>query len=140
MHIRTFTPDMKTPVPGKHRGLSAVMISFDRGDLPTQDMNALTKRWRGLPILLDRPMMVVALYLEPHGFMEEHSASSPILFLVTSGRGFVRVGGPDGETRSVGAGEAVLWPQGLDHTVWTQDEALAAIVIEGPEERDATGA
>ena len=67
--------------------------------------------------------------------MDEHSADQPILVLVTAGRGFVRVGGPTGETRAVSSGDAVLWPAGVDHAMWTEDDPLEAIVIDGPPER-----
>lgn len=83
-------------------------------------------------------MIVAALYLEAGGSMDEHSAEVPILFLVMRGKGFVRVGGPGGETRSVAAGDAVLWPAHLDHMVWTESEALEAIIIDGPAERGET--
>jgi mannose-6-phosphate isomerase-like protein (cupin superfamily) len=69
--------------------------------------------------------------------MAEHPAPVPVLFLITGGRGFVRVGGPDGETRAVTAGDAVLWPAGVDRAVWTEEEPLAAIVVDGPPERGA---
>jgi transposase len=36
----------------------------------------------------------------------------------------------------VSAGDAVLWPAKLDHMVWTEEEPLAAIVIDGPAERE----
>src|SRR5215204_2683528 len=107
MDIRRFSADLKTPIPGNHRGLWGVPIQFDRANLLTQDMDELARRLNGLPILLDRPAIV--------GAMEEHSAPVPILFLVTGGRGFVRIGGPNGETRAVTAGDAVLWPAGIDH-------------------------
>ncbi|MDQ2904424.1 MAG: cupin domain-containing protein [Ktedonobacteraceae bacterium] len=74
------------------------------------------------------------MYFEPHASMEEHSADHPILFLAISGRGHVRIGGPVGETREIQANEAVLWPAHADHTVWTGDEALHAIVINIPQE------
>ena len=135
MQIRRFFSDLKTKIPGGHPGLYGVPIQFDRAHLPTQNMEELSERLNGLPILLNRPMSVVAMYLEPHGAMDEHSAEVPILFLVTSGRGFVRLGGPNGETQSVSAGDAVLWPARLDHMVWTEDEPLVAIVIDGPAER-----
>ena len=127
MHIRRFSPDLKTKIPGDHRGLYGVPIQVDRAHLPTQN---------GLPILLNRPMIVVAMYLEPQSAMDEHSAEVPILFLVTAGRGLVRIGGPTGQTHRVSAGDAVLWPAKLDHMVWTEDEPLAAIVIDGPAERE----
>jgi quercetin dioxygenase-like cupin family protein len=136
MQVRRFSPDLKTKIPRGHPGLYAVPIELDRAQVDPQSTEELTQRFNGLPILLDRPMLVVAMYLEPHGSMDEHSAEVPILFMVTQGKGFVRVGGPTGETRSVSAGDAILWPAGLDHTVWTEDEPLSAIVIDGPAERE----
>jgi quercetin dioxygenase-like cupin family protein len=138
VQIRRFSPDLKTKIPGGHPGLYGVPIQFDSAHLPTQDMEELAQRLNGLPILLNRPMIVVAMYLEPHGSMDEHSAEVPILFLVTRGRGFVRIGGPTGETRNVTGGDAVLWPAGLDHMVWTEDESLEAILIDGPAEQEQT--
>ena len=135
MQVRRFSSDMKTKIPGNHQSLYAVPIHFDVTIVPEERREELAQRINGLPILLDRPLSVVAMYVEPHGAMEEHRASVPILFLVIRGNGFVRIGGPSGETREVVAGDAVLWPVGLDHTVWTEDEELEAIVIEGPPER-----
>ncbi len=100
MHIRRFSPDLKTKIPGGHPGLYGVPIQFDRANLPTQNMDELS------------------------------------LFLVTRGTGFVRIGGPTGETQRVTAGDAILWPAGLDHKVWAEDEPLEAIVIDGPPERE----
>lgn len=135
MQIRRFSPDLKTKIPGGHPGLYGVPIQLDPAQQDTLDTDILSQRFNGLPILLNRPMLVVAMYLEPHGSMDEHSAHQPILFLVTKGSGFVRIGGPNGETRQVSAGDAVLWPAGLDHKIWTEDEPLEAIVIDGPAER-----
>src|SRR5579859_1099726 len=135
LDIRRFSADFKTLVPGGHRGLFAVPIQLDRADLPTNDIDALVQRYHGLPILLNRSLAVVALYLDPHGAMDEHSAGEPILLLVIGGSGWVRIGGPDGETRAISVGDAVLWPAGLAHTIWTEDDPLRAIAIEGPAER-----
>ena len=130
MLVRRFSPELKTKVPGGHPGVYAVPIQLDGTHLSASDTEQLARRMNGLPILLNQPTLVVAMYIDPHGSIDEHSASGPILFLVMRGRGFVRIGGPDGETREVSAGDAVLWPVGLDHTAWTEDEALEAIVIE----------
>ena len=136
MQVRRFSPDLKTKIPGNHKGMYGVPIQFDASRFATlEQQEALAQRVNGLPILLNRPMHVVAMYFEPHGHMEEHSADVPILFVVTRGKGYVRVGGPDGETEEVTTGDAVLWPVGLDHMVWTEDESLDAIVIDGPPER-----
>ncbi len=135
MQVRRFSSDLKSKIPGDHKGLYAVPIQFDALSVPTERREALAERTNGLPILLNRPMTVVAMYVEPHGAMDEHSAEVPILFVVIQGRGFVRIGGARGETREVTAGDAVLWPVGVDHMVWTEDESLDAIVIDGPAER-----
>ena len=137
MQIRRFSPDLKTKIPGNHKGLYGVPIQFDTAgnDMTAEQQEVLAQRVNGLPILLNRSMVVSAMYFEPHGHMEEHSADVPILFIVTRGRGFVRIGGAQGETKEVTAGDAVLWPIGLDHMVWTEDESLDAIVIDGPPER-----
>jgi quercetin dioxygenase-like cupin family protein len=136
MQVRRFTADLKTKIPGGHPGLYGVPIQLDRAQLDTQNMEELRQRFNGLPILLNRPLLVMAMYLEPHGFMDEHAAPEPVLFLIMHGKGFVRIGGPTGETQRVTAGDAVLWPARLDHKVWTEDEPLEAILIHGPEERE----
>jgi quercetin dioxygenase-like cupin family protein len=136
MQVRRFTADLKTKIPGGHPGLYGVPIQLDRAQLDTQNMEELRQRFNGLPILLNRPLVVVAMYLEPHGSMDEHTAAEPILFLIMHGKGLVRIGGPTGEAQRVTAGDAVLWPARLDHTVWTEDEPLEAILIHGPAERE----
>lgn len=135
MLVRRFSSDLKSKLPGGHAGVYAVPIQLDSSRWHTSDINALAEQFNGLPILLDRPATVVAMYFEPHSVIDEHSAAAPILVLVTAGNGFVRVGGPDGETSAVSAGDAILWPAKLDHTLWTEDQTLTAIIIDGPPER-----
>jgi len=134
MFVRRFSFDLKSKLPGGHAGTYAVPIQFDSAS--ANDHDTLAQRFNGLPILLNRPTTVTAIYLESYGVIDEHSAPVPILVLITAGQGFVRVGGPDGDTRAVSVGDAVLWPAEIDHTLWTGDETLAAIIIEGPAERD----
>ncbi len=138
MHVRRFSSDLKTKIPGNHKGLYGVPIQFDSpASLSIEQQELLAQRVNGLPILLNRPMNVSAMYFEPFGFMEEHSADVPILFVVIRGKGFVRIGGSHGETQEVTIGDAVLWPVGLEHKVWTEEESLEVIVIDGPAERVA---
>lgn len=134
MQIRRFSSDLKIKIPGNHPGLYGVLIQMNRDRIPQEKQEEFAKRVNGMPLLLDTDLQVEAMYFEPHASMEEHSADHPILFLVISGRGNVRIGGPMGETCEIQAGEAILWPAHTDHTVWTVDEALHAIVINAPQE------
>ncbi len=61
------------------------------------------------------------------GRIEPHSNPNTTWFLVIEGGGFVQVG--DERTR-VSAGEAVLWPAGLEHAAWTEYSGMRAIVVE----------
>lgn len=137
MQIRRFSPDLKTKIPGNHPGLYGVPIQMNRGQIPPAKLEEFARRVNGLPVLLDIDLQVEAMYFEPHASMEEHLTDHPILFLVIGGQGNVRIGGPRGETREVQAGDAVLWPAHTDHTVWTDDAALHAIVINTPPERES---
>lgn len=129
MQIRRFSPDLKTKIPGNHPGMYGVMIQLNRAEIPEERREELAGRFKGLPLLVEAGTQIEAMYFEPHASMEEHATDHPIFFLVLSGRGSVRIGGPAGETREVQAGDAVLWPAYLEHTVWTDDEELSAIVI-----------
>lgn len=129
MHIRRFSPDLKSKIPGNHPGLYGVPIQFRRGQVPPEKEEAFARRVHGMPLLLDADLQVEIMYFDPHASMEEHATDHSVLFLVINGQGTVRLGGPTGETREVQAGDAVLWPAHADHTVWTGDEELHAIVI-----------
>jgi quercetin dioxygenase-like cupin family protein len=130
MQIRRFSPDLKGKIPGNHPGLYGVLIQIPQAMLPPPEkQEAFARRINGMPLLLDAGMQVEMMYFDRHASIEEHATDHPILFLVISGRGTVRLGGPTGETCEVQAGDAVLWPAHLDHTVWTDDEELHAIVI-----------
>ncbi len=134
MQMRRFTPDLKSKIPGNHPGLYGVPIQINRAQIPPDKLEEFARHVNGMPLLLDADLQVEMLYFEPHASMEEHSADHPILFLVINGQGNVRIGGAMGETREIQAGHAVLWPAHTDHTVWTGDEELHAIVINAPQE------
>lgn len=133
MLIRRFSAELKTRLPGGHPGVYGVPIQMNGARVPPDQREALARRVNGLPILLNVPMQVEAMYLDPHASIDEHRAPNHILFMVIAGSGFVRLGGPNGETQPVRAGDAILWPAGLDHTVWTEDKAMQAIVVNAPE-------
>lgn len=104
-------------------------IQFPRAQIPPEKQEEFARRVNGMPILLDAELQVEVMYFDPHASMEEYAADHPILFLVINGQGTLRIGGPTGEAREVQAGDAVLWPAHTDHTVWTGNEELHAIVI-----------
>jgi len=139
MQVRRFSPDVKSKAPGGHPGMYGVPIHTDVALAPqsAEEREKWISYINGLPIILNRRLIIAALYFEQHGSMDEHSSDVPCVFLVISGKGFIRVGGPEGETRAVTAGDAVLWPAGLDHKVWTEDEELWGIVVDGPPERES---
>jgi quercetin dioxygenase-like cupin family protein len=132
MQIRRFSSDMQTTVPGNHVGLSAVPILLGRAIAPSLDTAQMAARFHGMPTLIDGAASVAALYFAPHARMEEHSNPRNTLCLVLRGAGWLRIGGPEGETQRVQAGDAVLWPPEIDHMLWTEDAELDAIVIELP--------
>jgi quercetin dioxygenase-like cupin family protein len=129
MQIRRFSPDLKVKIPGNHPGLYGVPILLPRTHVPAETQEAFARRVHGMPLLLDAQMQVEVMYFAAHAFMEEHAADHAIVFLVINGQGNVRIGGPAGETCAVQAGDALLWPAHIDHTVWTDKAELHAIVI-----------
>ena len=129
MQVRRFSSDLKQKIPGNHPGLYGVMIQRHEDQISPEKQEELARRFNGLPLLMNAHVQVEAMYFEPHASMEEHAAEHPILFLVIHGSGSLRLGGPAGETRQLQAGDAVLWPAQCEHTVWTDDEELEAIVI-----------
>lgn len=137
MQIKRFGPELKSKIPGNNPGLYGVLIQMNRSRIPADKLEEFSRRVNGMPILLDAELQVEVMYFEPHASIEEHAADHPVLFLAISGRGTVRIGGPAGETRPIQANEAVLWPAFIDHTVWTDDEPLCAIVINVPGEEIA---
>lgn len=70
---------------------------------------------------------VVELFFHPNGDMWEHDAPHPILAVIIEGEGFCKVGS---EERLVQGGEALFWPPGVPHKMWTRQSSLRALMIE----------
>ena len=136
MYIRRFGPGEGTifPIPAL-QGVSTVMIHLPKEAAAGLSPEEMDRRYDGVPFVLDRPNLVVVHRYEPGGEMQEHAAIDPILFMVIEGSGFLRLGGPDGETARVQAGDAVLWPAHVQHRVWTEDTTLTSILFHfGPDD------
>lgn len=123
-----FGPEAGTPIPGLHR-VAGVMIHLPREAADAIPPEERLRRFGHQPFVLDRPNLVVVHHYEPHAEMREHATDEPILCLAIEGAGFLRLGGPEGETAPLQAGEAVLWPAYVPHKVWTEDEPLTTILM-----------
>ncbi len=134
MQVRRFGSELKVKLSGGHPGVHGVPIQMDRSAMPAERLEDFARRVNGFPLLLSSGTQVEAMYFDAHASIDEHMADHPILFLVISGRGTVRIGGPTGECRVLASGDAVLWPAETEHTVWTDDDTLSAIVINVPPE------
>ena len=83
------------------------------------------------PILAD-PAAVVHSY-GPGGDMPEHTAEEAILCLCIEGSGMVKVGDQVSELASE---QAVVWPAGVAHKVWTTDSSMTVVLIHFPGRTD----
>jgi hypothetical protein len=62
--------------------------------------------------------------------MAPQSSPDHGLLIVVAGGGWVQVG----DVRSaINHGEAVEWPSGVDHAVWTEGSPMRAILVEVPD-------
>lgn len=71
--------------------------------------------------------MIAEFALKPHAVMAPHSNPNLSYLIVIEGGGFVQVGD---ERARVAAGEAVVWPRDVVHSVWTDLTPMRAIVVE----------
>jgi Cupin domain len=79
------------------------------------------------PILEDP--LVVEHHYQPGGEMHEHSAGEVVLCVCVAGRGFVKVGS---ESSELHANQAVVWPAGVAHRVWTTDSSMTVLLLHFP--------
>lgn len=70
---------------------------------------------------------IAELAFSRRGAIPPHSNPSLTYFVVIEGGGWVQVG--EEQTR-VQAGDAVVWPAGIDHGAWTDGTAMRALVVE----------
>lgn len=81
----------------------------------------------GGPIHADEHGLIAELVLGRHGRLVPHSMPCPAWLIVIEGGGWVQVGE---ERARIAAGEAVLWPAGVVHGLWTEGSELRAFVVE----------
>lgn len=72
----------------------------------------------------------VVVRLEPGGTIGRHPTSAHQALLPILGAAEVAGDEKDGQARTVGAGEIVLWRRGESHVTSTQD-GLTAVILEG---------
>lgn len=83
----------------------------------------------GGAIYADEQGRIAELVLARHGRLQLHSAPTTAWLLVIEGGGWVQVGQ---ERARIAAGEAVCWPAGVVHGLWTEGSELRAFVVEFP--------
>ena len=71
--------------------------------------------------------LVAELAFARRATMEPHSSPNSAWLVVVEGGGWVQVGD---ERARVAAGEAVLWPAGVEHAAWTELSEMRAFVVE----------
>jgi len=81
----------------------------------------------GQVIHADARGLIAELAFARGASMEPHTNPNTTWFVVIEGGGWVRVGD---ETARVAAGEAVLWPAGVDHAAWSELSEMRAFVVE----------
>lgn len=93
-------------------------------------------RW-GCTNLQATPILANPLVVEHHygpgGAMPEHAAGEAVLCVCIDGRGFVKVGD---ETSELRGNQAVVWPAGTTHKLWTADSSMAVLLIHFPGRED----
>jgi quercetin dioxygenase-like cupin family protein len=60
---------------------------------------------------------------------DEHDAPHEIEVLCLEGNGFVSL---EGNAAPIGAGEAVRWPAGHPHRLWTEGSTMVTLMVERP--------
>jgi quercetin dioxygenase-like cupin family protein len=81
----------------------------------------------GRVIHSDPAGVIAELAFRRRSVLAPHMNPSTTYFIVIEGGGWVQVG--DERTR-VQAGDAVVWPAGVDHGAWTDGTQMRAIVVE----------
>jgi quercetin dioxygenase-like cupin family protein len=71
--------------------------------------------------------VVAELAFARRAAMDPHSSPNSAWLVIVEGGGWVRVAD---ERARVAAGEAVLWPAGVDHAAWTELSEMRAFVVE----------
>jgi quercetin dioxygenase-like cupin family protein len=81
----------------------------------------------GQVIHSDARGVIAELAFRKGGRIEPHDNPNTTWFIVIEGGGYVLVGD---EQRRVAAGEAILWPAGVQHGAWTEHGPMRAFVVE----------
>src|SRR5579859_1116248 len=68
MYVRRFSPDIKSKIPGGHPGLYGALILVNQASMPTDHaaIASFAERMHGMPLTIDAPLQVEAMYFEPH--------------------------------------------------------------------------
>jgi quercetin dioxygenase-like cupin family protein len=79
--------------------------------------------------VFDEKLGLAILRFGVHGHIHPHAGPNDTVVSCLEGHGFTRVGEDVAELRS---GEMVLWPEGLEHALWTEDSTMTTLMCERP--------
>ena len=86
--IRQFGTEMSRPIPTPGvEGVQASAIQIPAQIAGLLGQAELAERYQGVPIVVDRPVGVFALFFDAHARIHEHDAEHDILFVVIGGSG-----------------------------------------------------
>ena len=77
----------------------------------------------------DKTLGVAVLRFAEHGTIHEHPGENNTLVACLEGSGFTSVGD---ETAQLAAGQLVMWPNGVNHRLWTEDSTMVTLMVERP--------
>lgn len=106
-------------------------MNFFRFDIPTAVPITLADSQHALiaPLLdVDQSLKIACLYFGAGGTLGMQAAQTDRLFLIVSGRGWVRT--PDVDYVRVQVGQAVFWHEGEQHALLTHN-GMVVFVVEG---------
>ena len=81
----------------------------------------------GKVLVRETDFFIAMLRFQPHATTHEHPGENETLVVCLDGEGFTSVGD---ETTPLRASERALWPVGVRHRLWTEEETMTTLMVE----------
>jgi mannose-6-phosphate isomerase-like protein (cupin superfamily) len=83
----------------------------------------------GRVLFFDEKVGLALLRFGEHGHIHPHAGPNDTVVSCLEGHGFTRVGEDVAELHS---GQMVLWPEGVEHALWTEGSTMLTLMCERP--------